>query len=265
MAIVTRAVMRRFTTLLSRDVGSDGVARFCDAITPSNLLRVLHVGYRDAIAIIGDIGAYKESDNRGQQQYKKNEITRRAIDILNLDGNNIEFLMWNEIAFNFNMHLYEALSKPVLTVVSSCRTPVGGHSNNSLLYKPNISSTEDAIVDEPFQQNPHSYLVYKRGNANKHQYKKPWHYMTCSDCIIKVTIDGLVLMCRDHGPHQTPSYRCSELLQQLDDKDPYHFPPLITTLVGKQLSLNSISILPAKWTDDFLVRLFKANNLPQCR
>ncbi|GJR70556.1 hypothetical protein Tco_0016621 [Tanacetum coccineum] len=75
-------------------------------------------------------GVSKVLDNRGQQQIPtKTEVTRRAKDILNLDGNKIEFVLWNEMALNFDMELYEALPKPVLIVVSSCRVSSYGDKN----------------------------------------------------------------------------------------------------------------------------------------
>ncbi|GKD04130.1 hypothetical protein Tco_1179104 [Tanacetum coccineum] len=88
----------------------------------------------------------------------KNWVTKRAVDILILNGNNIEFVMWNEMALNVNMELYEALPKPVLIVVSSCRV---------------ISTDKTNITRKPSKTGKHEHGNQKSTKEAKDSKPKP--------------------------------------------------------------------------------------------
>ncbi|GJX01004.1 DNA helicase [Tanacetum coccineum] len=68
-------------------------------------------------------------------------------------GNNIEFVMWNEIALNFDIKFYEALPEPILIVVSSCRVltyrgfQLAATQATHYYLNPAIPEIKDAIVE----------------------------------------------------------------------------------------------------------------------
>ncbi|GKA94822.1 DNA helicase [Tanacetum coccineum] len=45
----------------------------------------------------------------------------RKVDIENLDGNVVEFTMWDDLAKQFNKEEIEKLSRPIIIAVSSCK------------------------------------------------------------------------------------------------------------------------------------------------
>ncbi|GJY66481.1 DNA helicase, partial [Tanacetum coccineum] len=70
--------------------------------------------------------AYNEVDDRANitgaplaGEATRTRRTRRIIDIQNLDGVNLPFLIWGEAAENFDMNEYATLQKPVIIAVSS--------------------------------------------------------------------------------------------------------------------------------------------------
>ncbi|GJS83377.1 nucleic acid-binding, OB-fold protein [Tanacetum coccineum] len=62
---------------------------------------------------ISDITPFGDA-NKGQGWLKK-------VDIENLDGNVVEFAMWDDLAKQFNKKEIEKLSRPIIIAVSSCR------------------------------------------------------------------------------------------------------------------------------------------------
>ncbi|GJV34362.1 nucleic acid-binding, OB-fold protein [Tanacetum coccineum] len=69
--------------------------------------------YLGCIRSISDITPFGNA-NTGQGWFRK-------VDIENLDGNVVEFTMWDDLAKQFNKEEIEKLSRPIIIVVSSCK------------------------------------------------------------------------------------------------------------------------------------------------
>ncbi|GKB22293.1 DNA helicase, partial [Tanacetum coccineum] len=69
--------------------------------------------YLGCILSISDITPFGDA-NKGQGWLRK-------VDIENLDGNVVEFAMWDDLAKQFNKEEIEKLSRPIIIAVSSCR------------------------------------------------------------------------------------------------------------------------------------------------
>ncbi|GKB20503.1 DNA helicase [Tanacetum coccineum] len=69
--------------------------------------------YLGCIRSIGDVTPFGDA-NTGQKYLRKVEIE-------NLDGNILEFTMWDEVAKQFNKQEIQKLTPPIIIVVSSCQ------------------------------------------------------------------------------------------------------------------------------------------------
>ncbi|PWA49562.1 nucleic acid-binding, OB-fold protein [Artemisia annua] len=69
----------------------------------------------DYIGIICNIGNIREFGDT-----TTNRISRRTIEIQNLNGNSITFTLWNEIATRFEINTCMDIEQPVIIAVSSC-------------------------------------------------------------------------------------------------------------------------------------------------
>ncbi|GJT92520.1 putative reverse transcriptase domain-containing protein [Tanacetum coccineum] len=131
---------------------------------------------------------------------------------------NIEFVPWNEMTLNFDIELYESLLKPVLIVVGSCRVPTYGVLQltatppTHYYLNPTIPEFEDAIIEYKQSRIIRAIWFTSEAMLASINTEKSWYNITCSNCNKKVTVDGSVLLCRDHGPQQTPSYMYLRLL-----------------------------------------------------
>ncbi|KAL4578339.1 hypothetical protein LXL04_014460 [Taraxacum kok-saghyz] len=67
----------------------------------------------DYIGCIQNVGHVTRSTDPN-----KNQVDKRNIDIINLNGNIVEFTMWDKMAMNFDV---SSMPKPVMIAVTSCR------------------------------------------------------------------------------------------------------------------------------------------------
>ncbi|GJZ72577.1 nucleic acid-binding, OB-fold protein [Tanacetum coccineum] len=82
-----------------------------------------------------------------------NQIVVRKMDIDNLNGDVVELALWNEMAKSFNKDEFEAIPKPVIIVVSSCKVlkygeigimnPVASAHKKSYTY---------SLLEQPWRQ-----------------------------------------------------------------------------------------------------------------
>ncbi|GJW36306.1 DNA helicase, partial [Tanacetum coccineum] len=79
----------------------------------SKMIYPVLTDYLGCIRSISDATPFRDA-NTGQKY-------RRKVDIENLDGNILEFTMWDEVAKQFNKEEIEKLTPPVIIAVSSCR------------------------------------------------------------------------------------------------------------------------------------------------
>ncbi|GJS49151.1 DNA helicase [Tanacetum coccineum] len=79
----------------------------------SKMIYPILTDYLGRVRSISDITPFQ--DATGRQKY------RRKVDIESLDGNVVEFTMWDDLATQFNKEEIEKLPPPIIIVVSSCR------------------------------------------------------------------------------------------------------------------------------------------------
>ncbi|GKA47493.1 DNA helicase [Tanacetum coccineum] len=118
------------------------------------------------------------------------------------NGNIIQLALWHEMALEFNVSEYEKMEKPV--VIACARF------------------TSHATI-------------YKISTQNK------WYYQRCTIYKNQVIPEDPIPICKNHGPQPTPTYSnqanslvkdCSELLNELPDKNPYQLPSTLKELEG---------------------------------
>nr|GEX93755.1 hypothetical protein [Tanacetum cinerariifolium] len=79
----------------------------------SKIVYPMLTDYMGYIRSISDITPFGDA-NKGQGWLRK-------VDIENLDGNVVEFAMWDDLAKQFNKEEIEKLLRPIIIVVSSCK------------------------------------------------------------------------------------------------------------------------------------------------
>ncbi|GJU45743.1 DNA helicase [Tanacetum coccineum] len=79
----------------------------------SKMIYPILTDYLGRVRSISDITPFQDAS--GRQKY------RRKVDIESLDGNVVEFTMWDDLATQFNKEEVEKLPPPIIIVVSSCR------------------------------------------------------------------------------------------------------------------------------------------------
>ncbi|GJV30357.1 DNA helicase [Tanacetum coccineum] len=79
----------------------------------SKMIYPILTDYLGRVRSISDITPFQDAS--GRQKY------RRKVDIESLDGNVVEFTMWDDLATQFNKEEIEKLPPPIIIVVSSCR------------------------------------------------------------------------------------------------------------------------------------------------
>nr|GEX06196.1 DNA helicase [Tanacetum cinerariifolium] len=84
---------------------------------------------------------------------------RRKVDIESLDGNVVEFTMWDDLAKQFNKDEIEKLPRPIIIVVSSCHVSkykVSSHPETFYYINPRTQEAVDAdtMFKEKYNLNP---------------------------------------------------------------------------------------------------------------
>ncbi|GJZ69274.1 DNA helicase [Tanacetum coccineum] len=172
----------------------------------------------------------------------RSRVTRRIIDIQNLDSLNLPFVIWNDMAKKFDMDKYAEMPKPVVIVVSSTlsltSTPVTHYSLNPnipkvhhilSIYVEFINPTaaldiqrQPCHTDEE-EKMRNRYSIQSLLNVNPQHYKrvkftteatvieinpsKGWYYRKCNACNKRVPEGSFDPQCSDHGPQPMPNYR----------------------------------------------------------
>ncbi|GJY59728.1 zinc finger, CCHC-type containing protein [Tanacetum coccineum] len=171
---------------------------------------------------------YRVSDPIRSGSATRTRRVRRIIDVQNLDGINLPFLIWGEMAESFNMDEYNRMEKPVIIAIAS------------------------------------AWATKKYGaEATLLQIKAPngWYYRKCNECNVKVADDSALSMCHNHGPQPIPNYGycfkaiindgtatatvtcfspeahtfvpdCNTVANTTEDKDTTHVPTVLTQTEG---------------------------------
>ncbi|GJV43117.1 nucleic acid-binding, OB-fold protein [Tanacetum coccineum] len=146
--------------------------------------------------------------------------TRRIIDIQNLDGINLPFLIWGEMAEKFDINEYAKMQKPVIIALSSAwaSKKYGDFINPipalEIQRQPYGSDAEEQMrnrytIEALLSVNPQHYEQIRfTTEATLLQIIAPngWYYRKCSACNVKVAEDPAVSQCHNHGPQPIPNY-----------------------------------------------------------
>nr|GEU38552.1 ATP-dependent DNA helicase PIF1-like [Tanacetum cinerariifolium] len=107
------------------------------------------IDYLGCIRSISDIMPFRDA-NKGQGWL-------RNVDIENLDGNVVEFTMWDDLAKQFNKEEIEKLSRPIIIVVSSCRvSKYRDYRLASLINRAATEVNDTIMVRDQFLEELHS-------------------------------------------------------------------------------------------------------------
>ncbi|XP_071708688.1 replication protein A 70 kDa DNA-binding subunit B-like [Rutidosis leptorrhynchoides] len=133
-------------------------------------------------------------------------------------GDTIQLTLWNELATSFDSDAYDAMEKPVVLAVSSCRPKLYlgelqlgcTQSSCALLRKPTIAHQPIAITghgnrtvsqqifpartSDPQLEQLHGRLATNvdftcEGTIEQVGGNRDWYYKSCSECLLKVTED----------------------------------------------------------------------------
>ncbi|GJT75982.1 nucleic acid-binding, OB-fold protein [Tanacetum coccineum] len=182
--------------------------------------------YLGCILSISDITPFGNA-NTGQGWFRK-------VDIENLDGNVVEFTMWDDLAKQFNKEEIEKLSRSIIIAVSSCKVSkyrdlqLSVTSATYYYINPQTPEAEYAYTEYRYenleqeklrnrqtlhtliQQNPETFPGVRFtcvATITSVAENRSWNYASCSECNKKSTkVDG-IYSCEDHGIQEPLTYR----------------------------------------------------------
>ncbi|PWA57527.1 nucleic acid-binding, OB-fold protein [Artemisia annua] len=159
----------------------------------------------------------------------RNQSIIRRVGIENLNRNYIELTLWDDLAQKFKKEAIDALEKPIIIAVSSCK--VSRYRNRDLqlsstpatyyYINPKIPQLEQyqAQYKELYNQQPQLDIIrYRFDNREQEKYRNriplnvliqqnPDPYQSCNVCSIKARNSNGVYDCREHGILSETSYR----------------------------------------------------------
>nr|GEU69740.1 retrovirus-related Pol polyprotein from transposon TNT 1-94 [Tanacetum cinerariifolium] len=159
----------------------------------SKMIYPILTDYLGSICSISDITPFR--DAIACQKYQ------RKVDIESLDGNIVEFTMWDDLAIQFNKQEIEKLLPPVVIALSSRRVSK---------YKEQKKTRNRQTMYTLLQQNPTSFkgvcftcdaMITNLNN------KRSWNYASCSQCNKASTKRNGIYTCEDHEKQKPPTYR----------------------------------------------------------
>ncbi|PWA46862.1 nucleic acid-binding, OB-fold protein [Artemisia annua] len=178
------------------------------------------------------IGCYMRStDKQKWGNPNRNQMVNRKIEIQNLNRTSIELTLWDDLANTFKKDEIDALEKPVLIAVSSCR--VTRYRNTLQLQStpatyyyinPKIPELEEYLQEYRtlFNINPPLQIVrhpYEDKEQEKMRNRIPLdvllkespqshiYYPSCTKCNIKAEIHEGTFDCKAHGTLESPNYK----------------------------------------------------------
>ncbi|GKB83788.1 DNA helicase, partial [Tanacetum coccineum] len=195
--------------------------------------------YLGCIRSISDLTPFRHA-NTGQKY-------RRRVDIESLDGNVVQFTMFDNLAKQFNKQEIDKLPHPVIIVVSSCRvtryrgrdTTYSSDEQKKIPSKSNIDY-KYRTFKEKYNQNPPLQVINYRSkteqrksenrqncivppNKNPATFKdvrftcdamitsfnkrRSWSYPSCNECKKLSTKINGIDTCEDYGKQIPPTYR----------------------------------------------------------
>ncbi|GJW62834.1 DNA helicase [Tanacetum coccineum] len=157
---------------------------------------------------------YRVSDPLRSGDATRARRTRRIIDIQNLDGINLPFLIWGDKAENFDMNQYEKMEKPVIIALSSAWATkrYGG-----ILYAEFINP----ILALEIQRQPYSNPLMEQ---TRNRY--------CFKAIIDDGTATAIITCFSPEAH-TFVPECNTVVNSIEDKDNHHVPMALKQAEGQ--------------------------------
>ncbi|GJW95982.1 nucleic acid-binding, OB-fold protein [Tanacetum coccineum] len=168
----------------------------------------------------------------------------RKVDIEDLDGNIVEFTMWDELAIQFDKIEIKKLTPLIIIVVSSCRvtkykaTPSTHYYINPqtaeaqrvyIVFKEKYNSNPPLQIAKYRCQDPEEEKIRNRqtlhtlleqnpttfkgvhftceGMITSVQENKDWKYPSCRECSKALTRRNGTYVCEDHGKQDPVTYR----------------------------------------------------------
>ncbi|GJY01003.1 hypothetical protein Tco_0359155 [Tanacetum coccineum] len=142
----------------------------------------------------------------------KTRTVRRIIDIQNLDGMSIPFIIWNEVAQEFDVKEYNKMEKPVVIPVSSCWvTRKYGEVHHILNVYQQFIDPAPAL---PIQQPPY-------GDEEQEQTRNQWSL----ESLLKV-------IPHNYKPRILCLCSCNNVVNALNDNGPNEIPPPLKEVEG---------------------------------
>ncbi|GJV48552.1 DNA helicase [Tanacetum coccineum] len=128
----------------------------------------------------------------------RSKRTRRIIDIQNLDGVNLPFLIWGDMADKFDMDEYEKLQKPVIIAVSSAwankryerklTTSLACKYKDLINPTPALEIQREPCTNQLDEQMRNRHTIESLLNVNPQHYQaRPWYPNFTLDAVLNST------------------------------------------------------------------------------
>ncbi|PWA35988.1 nucleic acid-binding, OB-fold protein [Artemisia annua] len=150
----------------------------------------------------------------------KTQSFQRKIEIQNLNGNSIELTLWGHLAETFNKEGIDALEKPIIIAVSSCKV---SRFRNLFNLNPPLQVIRQPFKDKEkektrnrfplarlLQQIPKTYTGVRftsEATITGLSTTREWYYKSCDTCPLKTEKNEDVYQCKVHGPVANPINR----------------------------------------------------------
>ncbi|PWA75614.1 nucleic acid-binding, OB-fold protein [Artemisia annua] len=157
------------------------------------------------------IGCYIQSGEKEEWgNPNKDQIVLRRIEIQNLNRNSIELTLWDDLGENFPKEKIDALEKPVIMAVSSCK--VTRFRNNLQL-----AST------------PATYYYIDPDIPELQQYKAEYNFKV----YVNDTTDTAMMTFFSPKADDIVGIDCEALVNSLSNPSPTEFPEKLLSIIGK--------------------------------
>ncbi|GJV88534.1 DNA helicase [Tanacetum coccineum] len=168
--------------------------------------------YLGCILSISDITPFRDA-NKAQGWLRK-------VDIENLDGNVVEFAMWDDLAKQFNKDEIEKLSRPIIIAVSSCRV--------SKYREAEYAYTEEYALHVKLQ----SHLLQKIEAGTIHPVEPLTYRYNFKATVSDGTVVAYFTFFTKAGDKITGS-PCSKLVAKYKSMDQRQLPIELVNIIGK--------------------------------
>ncbi|PWA35435.1 nucleic acid-binding, OB-fold protein [Artemisia annua] len=197
----------------------------------------------DYVGIIRNIGTIREFGDA-----TTNIISRRNIDVQNLNGNTVMLTLWNELATEFPVARVEEMERPVVIAASSCWAKrhagiiqLSSTPATSIYLNPKVPTAEHIreviIIAYIYKQQQQHFIT--DAVIVKIDESRGWYFNRCRSCGNPVEEHMPHRHCHEPGTQPQPNYspaahslvpNITELLSYVPDRDLYTLPPIVKDL-----------------------------------